>query len=102
MPFRVSERTSRCRALSMIARLVLSRVSLRALRTNSSSISMFVLAILITIHHLYRIRCRQMQGIPLLGLRLPVTIQRAHASDGRTVGWLDRRCEIHALGVFLK
>src|SRR5579859_3282012 len=102
MPFRVSERTSRCRALSMIARLVLSRVSLRALRTNSSSISMFVLAMLITIHHFYKIRCREMQGIPLLGLRLPVTIQCAHASDGRTVGWLNGRGEVDALRVLLE
>src|SRR6266851_657668 len=43
MPLRLSERTRSSRALSTISRLVLRRVSLRALRTKLSSISMFVL-----------------------------------------------------------
>src|SRR5208282_2403826 len=45
MPFLLSERTSNSKALSTISRFVLSLVSLRALRTNPSSISMFVLPI---------------------------------------------------------
>src|SRR5215467_5179231 len=44
MPLRLSERTSNSKALSTIWRFVLSRVSLRALRIKSSSMSMFVLA----------------------------------------------------------
>src|SRR6266436_2816193 len=45
MPFPLSDRTSSRSAVSTISRLVLSRVSLRALRTKLSSISIFVLPI---------------------------------------------------------
>src|SRR6266478_2493842 len=45
MPLRLSERTSSSRAASTISRFVLRRVSLRALRTKLSSITMFVLPI---------------------------------------------------------
>src|SRR5713226_5084200 len=45
MPLRLSERTNNSSALSTIARLVLSLVSLRAFRTNSSFSSMLVLLI---------------------------------------------------------
>src|SRR6266704_1914661 len=41
MPLRLSERTSSSRAASTISRFVLRRVSLRALRTKLSSITMF-------------------------------------------------------------
>src|SRR5260370_35752422 len=43
MPFRLSERTSNCKALSTICRFVLRRVSFRALRTKLSLMSMLVL-----------------------------------------------------------
>src|SRR6266571_7963454 len=45
MPLRLSERTRSSRAASTISRFVLRRVSLRALRTKLSSITMFVLPI---------------------------------------------------------
>src|ERR1700686_395010 len=66
MPLRVSERTNNSSALPTISRFVLSRVSLRAFRTNSSSSTMFVLPIK-AIYTNLRILCVSIGNKGLLG-----------------------------------